>query len=291
VQRIDERYRLRQRSLLAVDDAIGRLLDTLERAGELDSTFLILTSDNGFHLGEHRLPDGKQSPYEESIRMPLIVRGPGVAAGRTINALAANTDLAPTIADLAGVEPPDFVDGRSLAPVLRGEGATGRTAVLVEYLSGQEDPIEVAGGWPTPPGALGNEIQAPTYDALRTADRLYVEYRSGERELYDLRADPFQLENLARSADPAELAALAARLAELRTCAGAACRAAEDAPLAATAAAADRPSAVADAPSPRDGREAADRGRDRRRDRERERDRGRAPDAGGGAGERRPERP
>lgn len=229
---IDERHRQRQRSLLAVDDAIGRLVDKLRQTGELDNTYIIFTSDNGFHLGEHRLPDGKQSPYEESIRMPLVVRGPGVPAGREVAALALNSDLAPTIADLAGVAPPDFVDGRSLAPLLRGEDAGGeRTAVLIEYERSRSADAEATDtGW-RPIGALGNEIQAPSYDALRTTDHLYVEYASGERELYDLGADPFQLENLAATADPDDLAPLAARLAELRGCAADACRAAEDAPL------------------------------------------------------------
>jgi arylsulfatase A-like enzyme len=104
-----------------VDEMVATLVETLEIGGGLENTVLLVTLDNGSFAGEHRLAAGKQAPYEEAIRVPLLVRGPGIAAKHSVAALALNVDLAPTIADLAGVTPPDFVDGRSLVPQLRGE--------------------------------------------------------------------------------------------------------------------------------------------------------------------------
>ena len=115
---MEELHRKRLQSMLAVDDMVGDLLDSLRESGELDNTYVVFTSDNGFHMGQHRLGAGKWTAYEEDIRVPLIVRGPGVPEGKTLPHMVLNNDLAPTFADLAGVDPPDFVDGRSLAPLL-----------------------------------------------------------------------------------------------------------------------------------------------------------------------------
>src|SRR6185295_6488695 len=99
---LDSLYRRRLQSLQSVDEAVAALITTLEKAGQLDNTFIIFTSDNGFHIGQHRLLGSKYTPYEEDIRIPLIVRGPGVPAGAKAKALVENVDLAPTIAQLAG---------------------------------------------------------------------------------------------------------------------------------------------------------------------------------------------
>ena len=104
--------------MLAVDDMVAALVQALRETGQLNNTFIFFTSDNGYHQGEHRLTGGKDTTYEEDIRVPLIVRGPGVLAGQTVNHQALNTDLAPTLAELAGASAPEFIDGRSLVPVL-----------------------------------------------------------------------------------------------------------------------------------------------------------------------------
>ncbi len=235
---MEDLYRERLRSLLAVDEMVGRLTNALRKGGELENTYIFFTSDNGYHMGTHRLTTGKWTAYEEDIRVPLIVRGPGVPEGKKLEHLVLNNDLAPTFAELGGAEAPSFVDGRSVVPLLGDEPPSSedwRQAFLVEAateLGGTEaDPTVDDGspelplsGDPLPEGRWGH----PGLEALRTVDRLYVEYGSGERELYDLREDPYQLENRYERADPDLVQSAERRLEALRGCAAATCRTAED---------------------------------------------------------------
>ena len=196
---IDREYQARLESLQAVDEGVGRIVDTLAEHGELENTFIIFTSDNGYHLGQHRLRNGKGQPYEEDIRVPLVVSGPGVREGASLDHFALNIDLAPTIAELAQATPGRAVDGRSLAPLLVRDTPppnNWRKDFLVE--------IYRAPGQPGSPGK-----------ALRTRHEMYVEYADGFRELYDLRTDPYQLNNVFGSADAGHVKQLSARLAEL----------------------------------------------------------------------------
>ena len=129
--------------MLAVDEMVASLVQELEAAGDLENTYIFFTSDNGWFNGEHRVPSGKNRPYEESARMPLFVRGKGLAAGAKLGDLALNTDLAPTFAELAGASFP--ADGRSLVPLLGGEeDPSWRTAILLERLSQKENDDEEA---------------------------------------------------------------------------------------------------------------------------------------------------
>jgi N-acetylglucosamine-6-sulfatase len=207
----DALRRQRWQTLQAVDEAVERLVGALEATGRLESTVILFLSDNGYLLGEHRWEE-KSVPYEESIRVPLVVRGPGFAAGATREELVGNVDLAPTLAVIAELGVPESVDGRPL-PMTTADPGSPRQAILIEDLK-----------------RAGAEYW---YRALRTPSLLYAEYATGERELYDLAADPMQLTNVA--GDPAAgaaVSALSARLAVLAACGGAACRAAEDEPLA-----------------------------------------------------------
>jgi N-acetylglucosamine-6-sulfatase len=215
---IDELYRKQLQSLLAVDDLIEHVVDTLRQTGQLDNTYIVLTSDNGFHLGQHRLPQGKITAFEEDIRVPLVVRGPDVPAGKKVDDFAANVDLAPTFAKLGRAKAPSFVDGRSLEPALHGKsGDAFRDAVFVEHFApgGGQRRGRRGGGAP------------PTYAAVRTDRYTYVGYDTGERQLYDLRADPDQLRNIVSTADPKLVDGLAEQLAALRTCKDQDCRAAD----------------------------------------------------------------
>jgi N-acetylglucosamine-6-sulfatase len=211
---IEGRYQKRLNSMLAVDEMIASLTQELEDSGELDNTFIIFTSDNGFHGGKHRLKGGKRTPYEESARVPFFVRGPAVPAGSKTQKLALNTDLAPTIADLAGVE--FSGDGRSLTPLLREEDSpSDRTSILLEAFTNEE--------------AQGAQATLPNYQAVRTETHKYVEYDNGEKELYDLAADPYELENVYENADASVLEDLRTRLDALRSCSEEGCWEAEDA--------------------------------------------------------------
>jgi arylsulfatase A-like enzyme len=206
LREIDDWHRRRAQTLQAVDEMLGRLLDTLKEKVTLENTYVFFSSDNGYQLGAHRLRSDKGDPYEESIRVPLIVRGPGVAPGSTIAPLAVNVDLMPTFLALAGAPLAPSLDGRSLLPLLRGAPPEDwRRDALVEH-------------WE-------NRGSGPEYVALRSENEIYVEYpASREVELYDLALDPYELKSLHNSADPARLKLLAARLAALRDCRGETCR-------------------------------------------------------------------
>jgi arylsulfatase A-like enzyme len=131
----DQYYGRRLASLQAVDEAIAGIYKTLSDAHELDNTYIVFTSDNGFHLGEHRLNLGKQTAYETDIHLPFFVRGPGVEKGSTAQELVGNIDLAPTFAAIAQASVPDFVDGRSLLPILHNSQVNPpwRPEFLVEH--------------------------------------------------------------------------------------------------------------------------------------------------------------
>lgn len=170
------RYRQRLRSLQAVDEMVGQIIKTLATTNSLDNTFIFFTSDNGFHLGEHRLLYGKLTPYLEDVRVPLIVRGPGVSKKQARGEFVLNTDLAPTIADLGSAAVPDWVDGKSIAGLLDGSQPTRwRNAILLEL--GQMD---FATSTPTPTATLTDtptatvtpspsETQTPTDTPTETA--------------------------------------------------------------------------------------------------------------------------
>ncbi len=185
------------RALQSVDDAVGRFLKTLEREGEADNTLVIYLSDNGYSLGSHRNP-WKDCAYEECIHLPLMVRWPGhTDAGGKISALAGSMDIAPTIAAIAGATTPAAVDGESLVPLLTGEASSLNRSILLRHVK-----------YPR---------VAPTFWGIRTERWTYVDYGSGERELYDDVADPHQLHNLAgRPGQAATIDELEAQMEALR---------------------------------------------------------------------------
>lgn len=215
-------YRKRLQSLQSVDEMVEAIVDELGELGELDRTYILYTSDNGWHMGEHRLGRGKNTPYEEDIRVPLVIRGPGIAPGTVISQLALNSDLAPTIAELAGASTPAFVDGRSLIALWRGGAPVWRSCLMVQRGANADVQADE-----------GDELHSPWgFHALRTAQYLYAIWSNGDRELYDLLADPSELRNLAGSGDPVLMGQMAGRLEALAKCRGAKCRRLEDVPLA-----------------------------------------------------------
>lgn len=187
------------RTLAAIDEGVGRLLAALEATGELDRTLFIFTSDNGYFWGEHGLGD-KRAPYDESLRIPWIMRWPAeIKAGTKIDGMVLNVDLAPTVLELAGVIAPLPFHGRSLTPLWRQSApVTWRKSALFEYTLEPRYP----------------RIQ--THEAVRT-DRWklihYAEVQNGD-ELYDLASDPTEQHNLIT--DPAQTATLAGLRRELQ---------------------------------------------------------------------------
>ncbi|MGH2581363.1 MAG: sulfatase family protein [Anaerolineales bacterium] len=213
IAEIDHRYRLRLQSMQAVDEAIPQLIGALRESGQLENTYIIFTSDNGFHMGQHRLLWGKTQPYEEDIRVPFIIRGPGIPNGEVLTGyLGSNVDFAPTVAELAGLIPPDYVDGQSLVPLFLPDRRPAidawRGAVLIEFYGNKSDE---SGDLP------------PSYLGLRTSQYMYIEHEDGFVELYELLSDPFELSNLADEAAPDLLRQFADWVSRLSSCSGSGC--------------------------------------------------------------------
>jgi N-acetylglucosamine-6-sulfatase len=208
------KHRDRLRAMRSVDDAVAGLLQSLRETGQLDNTYVVLWNDNGYHMGQHRIPEGKRTVYEEDVRYPMVVRGPGVGHDAKDERLVSGIDLMPTFLELAGAPIPEYVDGRSLVPLFSGSELPWRNSLLLE---GYDDGFE------------NKAYVPPDFKAIRTSDgRTYVEYETGERELYDLRTDPRQLRSLHDEPERAvEVSALSARLQVLKYCSGKECQDAE----------------------------------------------------------------
>jgi N-acetylglucosamine-6-sulfatase len=202
----DRRQILRMRSALTLEDLCRNLVGALKRTGQLDDTYIIFTSDNGYEMGLHGLKVApKSTPYTEAHEVPFVVRGPGVPKGASFDELVANIDIAPTVLGLAGIEEPGWMDGRSFEPFLEG-GAPPRwrDSLLIE-------------------GAKSDNPQRPAYSGVRRENEVYVRYESGEEEYYDLENDPYQLESRPRDLP----ASLKERLETMKNCGGDDCHRAE----------------------------------------------------------------
>ncbi len=212
IDQLDTAFRLRAQSVQAVDAMIGNIEQELVTAGVANNTYIVFSSDNGLHLGDYRLMTGKLTAFDTDIHVPLVVVGPGVAAGATTDAMTENTDLAKTFAAIGGTDVPS--DGHNLLPLMSGTTpADWRNAILVEHhgpdLTGRDPDFQQ--------NASGNPR---TYEAMRTKRFLYVEYDDGEREFYDLRTDPFELHNIADTLAPFDRALLHIELGNLKRCHG-----------------------------------------------------------------------
>jgi N-acetylglucosamine-6-sulfatase len=183
-----EEVRLRACMMAAVDEGVGMLFETLERAGQLDDTIILFLGDNGYFFGEHGLGPDRRFAYEEGIRSPLVVRYPSrVRAGSRLMDLVILQDIAPTLLQLAGGRPGPQVQGRSLLPLFAGKRAGWRKSFLIEYWA------ENAMPW----------LVGMTYKAVRTDRYKYIRWvnraRDGELdELYDLDKDPYEIANVIR---------------------------------------------------------------------------------------------
>lgn len=189
------------RSLLSVDDGVASIAAALKKAGLDENTIIIYTTDNGLTIGDHRFGATKNCPYDACAKVPFIVYGPGYFEPRIDSSLVANIDLYSTIADWAGFQVPESVDGLDMVPLLEDSDAPWRDALLLEH-------------WPTEEG-VGSMI--PEFYSIRTQEWKYTEYSTGEVELYDLIHDPYELQNVAGKKEYRELqAGLAQRLQKLK---------------------------------------------------------------------------
>ncbi|HAV77248.1 MAG TPA: hypothetical protein DCX53_07830 [Anaerolineae bacterium] len=204
----------RVQTMQATDEMVGEIVRMLEQSGQLDNTYIIFTSDNGFHMGEHGLSAGKMLAYEEDIHVPLLIRGPGIAPNTTVTQMTANIDIAPSLAHMAGAKSAEFVDGRSFVRFFdaqENDDADWRKALLIET------------------GYLDRESRVIAYRGVRTENYIYLEYENGELEFYDLIADPYEMNNIAGKLDPATLSTLHSWLEDLKSCQADGCRTAENA--------------------------------------------------------------
>jgi arylsulfatase A-like enzyme len=211
---INDRHEKRVESLRSVDDLVGAVVTKLESSGELNNTYIVFTSDNGWYHGEHRVRFGKGRPYEEAPHVPLVIRGPSdkVRVGSISDKLVLDTDYFPTFMDLAGAPTPSYpLDGRSLLPVLKDPNTTSwtRTAILLEGRGGDDPEIPVD----------------RNYNGIRTINSKYVEYEGDFEELYNLNpadnpTNPYELTNIYPSPNGTvpPLSDLVRRLDALRSC-------------------------------------------------------------------------
>jgi N-acetylglucosamine-6-sulfatase len=237
-------YQKALESLRSVDEGVKAIYDTLGAEGRLRNTYIIFTSDNGFFYGEHRLTGGKFLAYEPSTHLPLLIRGPGIKPGSSTGELAANIDITPTVLELAGVEADRSIDGRSLVPFMQDPTLRTRRPILFESFVETSDveengggpaaaPASVAagkaGGGPSvnkrPAGAKASIVAPPKdYEGIRLGPYKYIEWPDGEKELYDITKDPYELHNIVRDPNYFPIRAfLHAQLIRLETCVGRTC--------------------------------------------------------------------
>ncbi|WP_375491336.1 sulfatase [uncultured Jatrophihabitans sp.] len=203
---------------MAVDQMIGHLEDELKASGAAKNTYIVFSSDNGYHMGEYKLLAGKQTAFDTDIHVPMIASGPGIPAGRTSTQLVSNIDVAPTFETLTGSAVGSTVDGVSMANIWHGQRpADWQQANLIEHHGPNDQPGD-------PDRQNAQHADPPTYEAVRTAGALYVKYADGSQEYYDTTKDPYELHNIASGGVPP---ALPKALAALQSCHGAtACQAA-----------------------------------------------------------------
>jgi arylsulfatase A-like enzyme len=209
-------------SLRSIDDGVKLLIDTLGSLHRLRNTYVIFTSDNGFFYGEHRLLGGKFLAYEPSTHLPFLIRGPHIKAGTESGEIVGNIDVAPTILELAGVTPDKSVDGRSMTPFFKDpELRTLRPYLFESFV--ETDDVNEAGAIAEPgdqsrftreQGAAASRSEAAArpgggasasllappkdYEGIRLGPYKYIAWPDGEKELYDLETDPYELNNLVR---------------------------------------------------------------------------------------------
>ncbi|MGH8861304.1 MAG: sulfatase family protein [Jatrophihabitantaceae bacterium] len=214
-RKIDRDFEKRVETVQSVDRMIGALWRTVRAQGQAANTVFVFSSDNGFHMGEYTLRNGKQTAFDTDIRVPLVITGPGIAPGSTNSDVTENIDLRPTFDEFAAAATPASVDGRSLVPLLHGQRSAWRTLAGIEHHNPPRSGYD-------PDRQTGLQGIPPTYAAIRSSRWIYVRYVTGDREYYDLSHDPQELHNLGPGLSPRRRVTLDRMLARLVGCHGAA---------------------------------------------------------------------
>jgi N-acetylglucosamine-6-sulfatase len=231
INTIDRSYRMRAQAVESVDKLLADVEATLARDHMARNTYIVFSSDNGYHLGQHQLSRGKQTAFDTDIRVPLVIAGPGIPRARVVSRVVQNTDLYPTFLRLAGGAPSRTIDGHSLVPLLHPakRGPPWRTVALIEHHhSNKQNPNDPdaedgsRGGNPTSYEAI--RISSPRLPGFKgPVDGVYVQYRDPQREIeyYNIAKDPFERDNIASNLTRAQRAELNRILATLASCHGA----------------------------------------------------------------------
>jgi N-acetylglucosamine-6-sulfatase len=227
VARIDASYRKRAQAVESVDKLLADTEATLAAHHLSDNTYIVFTSDNGYHLGQHRLARGKQTAFDTDIRVPLIVAGPGVPKGKVLSQVLQNVDLYPTFVQLAGATPANPVEGHSIVPLLHPAASppAWRTVALVEHHGLNDNPADpdFEGGGSNPTSYQAIRISAKQLPGFSgPVEAVYVEYQDPQHEIeyYDIDKDPYELRNIApqlTSAQKTELHTIVTGLAGCHT--------------------------------------------------------------------------
>jgi len=235
VKKMDEIYQKRAESLLAIDEMIGHLLDEIQTLGVQDHTYVFFSCDNGYHLGQQRLPPGKREIFQHDINVPLIISGPGISPHSTITAIAGNYDLASTWAELTGVTPPTdapVIDGHSLVPLFNRQDWPRKYTLQEGYQScemGRGEGSACSKKWGPALAEddfekVNNIATKPDYSGLHKPGKwMYVEYRDGGKAFFDSTVDPWQTKNIWETLPQANQTEMAAMLANVVNCSGSAC--------------------------------------------------------------------
>jgi N-acetylglucosamine-6-sulfatase len=222
IRKIELQFRMRAQAVEAVDTLLAEVEARLAADGLANNTYIVFSSDNGYHMGQHRLLPGKQTVFDTDIRVPLIISGPGVPRNRIVSRIVQNIDLYPTFVELAGATPSSPIDGHSLVPLLHPSPGivplVWPTAALIEH----HGPTTAANDPDFENGKLGGN--PPNYEAIRLRDKqfgnaAYVEYTgTGEREYYNIDRDPFERHNTYTSLSASQQAQLHTILIGLENC-------------------------------------------------------------------------
>lgn len=225
-------YQKSVEALRSVDDGVKGIVDALKATGKLRNTYIIFTSDNGFFFGEHRINRGKLLPYEPALRVPMVIRGPGIKPGSTSFEPVANQDIAPTILKLTGAAARSKIDGRPMIQFWRNTKERSRRPILLS--SYQQATRFIPGDYPNEPPVVTTSskgahtsAKAPNqnYVGIRVGPYKYIDYEIGESELYVIPKDPAELHNRINGRRYLKIRTyLESELTKLRACKGASCR-------------------------------------------------------------------